>query len=106
MTALVVAMAFAWVVLPRLFQSVLAPKFRGRVGESAPATNGMANLADFGLASAVLLICLFILFNVFRDEHDVKFGALFVMVLPWTTSSSATSSQASSRPSSPCSCRS
>jgi hypothetical protein len=71
------------VVLPRLMQSVLAPKFRASVGGATPEVSGVASLAGQALAVLVVGVCLVILGTIYRDQHHVQFGALFVMVLPW-----------------------
>ena len=81
--ALVIVAASVWVVLPRLIQSITAPKHLANVGVESPPLSGLSSLSSNALGYLLLGLCVFIVFDVARDPHPGRFGGLAVVLAPW-----------------------
>ena len=78
-----IAVAWAWVVLPRVIQSVTAPKFRSSVGVETTPLSGPAHLAYTGLTLALVALCFLVLVDSVRDPHPGRLTPLVVLLAPW-----------------------
>ncbi len=79
---LIVTMA-VWVVLPRLIQSVTAPKYASSVGVETPPLSALAALSSTVLALALAGLCLLIVLDIAKDSRPGRLGGLAVMLAPW-----------------------
>ena len=80
--ALIVA-TWAWVVLPRLVQSLTAPKFAASVGVESPPYSAPASLTLSLLTLALFGLCGLILIDTVRDPHPGRLISLALLLAPW-----------------------
>jgi hypothetical protein len=73
----------AWIVLPRLLQSLTAPKYRVSVGMPSPPYSTIASLSLTALMLGVLGLCCLILLDTLRDPLESRLGPLVVLLAPW-----------------------
>ncbi|QIK65378.1 hypothetical protein G7072_02615 [Nocardioides sp. HDW12B] len=76
--------ATAWTVLPRVLQSVTAPKVRGEVGVQSAVTGNLASsLSSTALALALLGLCCFIVLDSFASPRRAPVFRLMAVLAPW-----------------------
>jgi hypothetical protein len=73
----------AWIVLPRVLQSITAPKYRVSVGMPSPPYSTVAALSLTLLTLATLGLCCLILLDTVRDPHESRLLPLLVLLAPW-----------------------
>lgn len=82
-TVLLVITVWSYSVLPRLLQSLTAPKFRSRMGEVAAPNSAIASLSLTALTLAVLGVCAAALVVTYHDHRRRSFALLSIMLAPW-----------------------
>lgn len=81
--ALLIVTVSVWVTLPRLIQSVTAPKHLSSVGLETPPLSRLASLASTGLLLVLVGVCLLILVDIAKDARPGPIGGLAVVLAPW-----------------------
>jgi O-antigen ligase len=74
---------FAWMAVPLVIQTVLAPKSRGNIGSESTSYGLLASLSFAGLTLALMGLCYLIVLDTIRDPHPGRIGALVVLLAPW-----------------------
>lgn len=80
--AVLVVLAWCAAVLPRVVQSLTAPKYRATVGDGVPLTS-LATLLERGLTALVLGSCLLALVLRLPELRRRERGAVAACLLPW-----------------------
>ncbi|WP_420121540.1 O-antigen ligase family protein [Nakamurella sp.] len=82
-TIALIGVVWAWICIPKILQTLLAPKYRYAVGvENAPYSR-LAALADYGLYIGVIAVCGLIVIGYINDLNTSAITRLIVMVVPW-----------------------
>ncbi len=72
-----------WVVVPRIVQSLTAPKLRTEAGIQGPAYTNLTTQVQAFLTLAVIGVCVLAIVEVFRLAPRGGVGRLGVLLLPW-----------------------
>lgn len=81
--AVLVTAAWAWVVLPRLVQSLTGVKGATNVGlEPNPAT-AAASATLLALTALLIVVCSMAIADTLADPHPGRVAALLLMLAPW-----------------------
>lgn len=78
----VIVAAWAFVVIPRLIQSLTAPKFRTRVGAPVPFSPAAARV-DLVMAYALITVCVLVILSRLGRLPVRHRGALLALLAPW-----------------------
>jgi hypothetical protein len=81
--SLLILAVSVWVVLPRIAQSITAPKHLSNVGVDNPPLTGVSSLSSNGLALVLVALCLFIVIDVAKEARPGRLSGLVVMLTPW-----------------------
>jgi hypothetical protein len=82
-TRALITVTWMWVVVPRLLQTLTAPKYRGSVGVDSVPYSALAALSLTLLTLGVVGLCLIVIIDRLRDPQALSLGPLLLMVLPW-----------------------
>ncbi len=82
-TFALIAVVWAWIIVPKIVQSILSPKYRNSVGVANASYSRFADLADRGLYLAVIAVCLLIIVTHLNSIDWRGFGLLLCLLLPW-----------------------
>ncbi len=83
LAALVLALTWALVVVPRTVQSMTAPKFRTTVGQEAAPYSSLALLSDRGLTAALAGVCAVAVLLSLRRATLAGAATVAALLLPW-----------------------
>ncbi len=76
-------LVWAWAVLPKLLQTLTAPKYRTKIDQEAPPLTAVTAAGTNLLTLALLLWCVFVILEALRDNPRRNPLGLLVLLLPW-----------------------
>jgi hypothetical protein len=82
-TAALIGVVWAWIIVPKIIQSVLSPKYRNSVGVTSAPYSRIAAFADAGLYLAVIAVCVLIILGYLNTLDWRGSGLLLCLLLPW-----------------------
>jgi hypothetical protein len=82
-SSILLTLVCAWAVVPRLIQTLTAPKHRTQVGEESPPYTAVANSSLKLLCLMVLLFSVLVIIEVVRDQPRRGFAGLVLLMLPF-----------------------
>lgn len=83
LAALIIVICWAQAVLPRIIQSLTAPKVRAAVGEISAGYTRPAQLSKDVLTLVVLAVCVAVLVGALRYRRSARVGPLAIALAPW-----------------------
>lgn len=80
---LLIVAVWAWVVAPRVLQSVIAPKSRNAVGVPSAPPSAVTSLLQLALTLLLIGLCALIVVQHAKDRRPRPIAPLFVLLAPW-----------------------
>ncbi|SEP61730.1 O-antigen ligase family protein [Microlunatus flavus] len=73
----------AWAVVPKVLQTLTAPKYRVWVGQAEPPPTALTSAATTLLTAALLGWCLLVVLDALRRNPRRHLGGLLLLLAPW-----------------------
>ncbi|MCW2522292.1 MAG: hypothetical protein JWO63_627 [Frankiales bacterium] len=80
--SILISLVSLWVILPRLLQSLFAPKYRASTGVETPPYVGVANYGQRILFYLIVLFCVWTLVKCLRESPRGRGFAILVLMAP------------------------